>query len=116
MTLDSTVTVSSIMVMTPPVPPVMLPGMGPAFNIDNINGTISGSGMVITTSMQVQAFLSYLLKGHTAQTLKVFSAGESTAGGNTPKSLTATLTINDVLEVTAENGDLKQYTITVIPN
>ncbi|WP_342532476.1 hypothetical protein MHB40_13235 [Lysinibacillus sp. FSL K6-0057] len=96
-------------------PPVMFPGMGPAYNIDNINGTISGSVMAITTTMQVQAFLDYILKGHTAQTLKVFSAGESTTGSNTPRSPTDTLTINNVLEVTAENGDLKQYTITVIP-
>ena len=101
--------------MTPPVPPLFIPGTGPAYNIDNTNGTIVNAGRIITTLTQIQELFDFLVKGHPAQTLKVFSAGGSTAGGNTPKSPTDTLTNNDVLEVTAENGDKKLYTITVAP-
>ena len=83
------------------------------YMINQQNGEIAGWFTSITTAMQVDTFLGNITKGHSAQTLKVFTAGKSTVGKNAPKLMTDTLTNNDVLEVTAENGDVKQYTITV---
>ena len=82
-----------------------------AYDIDQENGIILSEFVNITDTMTVQDFLGNIVKGHQAQTLKIFRAGKSSTGGDTPKTGTETLTDNDMLEVTAENGNVKQYTI-----
>jgi uncharacterized repeat protein (TIGR02543 family) len=83
------------------------------YTVDNNGGTIVGNSTAITTNVDVQTFLANLTKGNSKATLKVFVTGQSTANGDTAKASDAKLADKDVLEVTAEDGTVKTYTITV---